>query len=180
MGGNYVAFLRGINLGKRNIKMDDLRDLFLDLGFSNTQTVIASGNVLFTSPNTPATQDMERALADRFGFDIGVVLRSIIQLEKMLEQNLFEAYPNDKTLKFYLTMSSKPIGEALANVENVPGDFTIIQRDEFDFFTLAYRQPDGRFGAGMDKLERLFKDQVITTRNWNTILRIVKKINTTK
>ncbi len=180
MGENYVAFLRGINLGKRNIKMDDLRALFLELGFANTQTVIASGNVLFTSPNIPSTQDMERALADRFGFEIGVVLRSITQLEKMLDQNPFDAYPDNKDHKFYATMGAKQIGKALINVENVPGDFAIIQQDEFDFFTLAYRQPVGRFGAGMDKLERLFKDQVITTRNWNTILRIVKKANIAK
>lgn len=43
----YVAFLRGINLGKRQIKMNDLQKVFIDLGFSSVKTLIASGNVLF-------------------------------------------------------------------------------------------------------------------------------------
>lgn len=160
--------------------MDDLRALFLELGFASTQTVIASGNVLFTSENTPVIQNMEQALARRFGFDVGVVLRSINQLEDMLVKNPFEAYPNDKTLKCYVTMGAKPIGEALGDVKSVPGDFGIVYRDDFNYFSVAYRQTDGRYGSGMDKLERLFKDQVITTRNWNTILRIVKKANPAK
>src|SRR5260221_10646488 len=44
----YIAFLRGINVGGNNlIKMSDLKKQFEDLGFTNVQTVIASGNVIF-------------------------------------------------------------------------------------------------------------------------------------
>lgn len=46
----YIAFLRGINLGRRRIKMDDLRSHFCALGFTGVETFIASGNVLFDSP----------------------------------------------------------------------------------------------------------------------------------
>lgn len=45
----YVAFLRGINLGKRRLPMNRLQTLFTELGFEEVATFIASGNVLFSS-----------------------------------------------------------------------------------------------------------------------------------
>ncbi len=44
-----VAFLRAINVGGHVVKMDELRRLFEKLGFTNVETFIASGNVIFTS-----------------------------------------------------------------------------------------------------------------------------------
>ena len=43
----HVAFLRGINLGKRQVKSADLVDAFAAMGFDNVKTLLASGNVLF-------------------------------------------------------------------------------------------------------------------------------------
>ena len=43
----HIAFLRAINVGGHNVKMDDLRQLFESLGLSNVETFIASGNVIF-------------------------------------------------------------------------------------------------------------------------------------
>ncbi|MBA3354552.1 MAG: DUF1697 domain-containing protein [Pyrinomonadaceae bacterium] len=45
----YVAFLRAINVGGHIVKMDHLRQLFEALGFSNVDTFITSGNVIFDS-----------------------------------------------------------------------------------------------------------------------------------
>ena len=46
---HYIALLRGMNLGKRRIKMDELRAHFEALKFSDVTTFIASGNVVFSS-----------------------------------------------------------------------------------------------------------------------------------
>lgn len=43
----YIAFLRAINVGGHNVKMDELKKYFESLGFSNVETFIASGNVIF-------------------------------------------------------------------------------------------------------------------------------------
>ena len=48
----FVAFLRAINVGGHLVKMDELRGLFEALGFSNVETFIASGNVIFDSKAT--------------------------------------------------------------------------------------------------------------------------------
>ena len=43
----YIAFLRGINVGGHRVKMDRLRAIFIELGLQDVSTFIASGNVLF-------------------------------------------------------------------------------------------------------------------------------------
>ncbi|MCY4370166.1 MAG: DUF1697 domain-containing protein, partial [bacterium] len=49
-GAGYVALLRGINVGGRNIvRMADLRVAFEDAGYAAVGTYIQSGNVLFES-----------------------------------------------------------------------------------------------------------------------------------
>ncbi|NLL75142.1 MAG: DUF1697 domain-containing protein, partial [Erysipelothrix sp.] len=44
----YVALLRGINVGGKNkVDMKELKALFIDLGYTEVQTYINSGNVIF-------------------------------------------------------------------------------------------------------------------------------------
>ena len=45
----YLAFLRGINLGRRRIRMDELRAHFEAMKLTHVETFIASGNVIFES-----------------------------------------------------------------------------------------------------------------------------------
>ena len=45
----YIAFLRAINVGGHNVRMDDLKAVFERQGFRNVETFIASGNVIFNS-----------------------------------------------------------------------------------------------------------------------------------
>ena len=50
----YVALLRGINVGGKNlIKMPALKACFEENGFEDVATYIQSGNVLFSSPEDP-------------------------------------------------------------------------------------------------------------------------------
>ncbi len=46
----YVAFLRGMNLGNRRIKNEELRAEFEAMGFEEVATFRASGNVIFAAP----------------------------------------------------------------------------------------------------------------------------------
>ena len=57
----YVAFLRAINVGGHTVKMDQLRRLFEALGFSDVQTFIASGNVIFDS-KSKSTKALEKKI----------------------------------------------------------------------------------------------------------------------
>ncbi|MDX9931406.1 MAG: DUF1697 domain-containing protein [Bacteroidales bacterium] len=49
MKTRYVALLRGINVGGKNvIRMKELKSLFEHCGFSDVETYIQSGNVMFS------------------------------------------------------------------------------------------------------------------------------------
>lgn len=76
---HYVSFLRGINLGRRRLKMDALRARFEELDFANVETFIASGNVIFKSPAKNAAQltgKIEAHLARTLGYNVDTFLRT--------------------------------------------------------------------------------------------------------
>ena len=75
----YVALLRGVNVGGITIRSADLRELFAGLGFDNVRTYLASGNVRFTSDAAERAElkaMTEQALTERFGYEAGIVLRA--------------------------------------------------------------------------------------------------------
>jgi len=75
----YIAFLRGINLGKRRIKMDRLRTLFEELGFEEVRTFIASGNVLFESTvgdDLKLAHQIEYQLEKSLGYKVDTFVRT--------------------------------------------------------------------------------------------------------
>jgi uncharacterized protein (DUF1697 family) len=76
---HYIAFLRGMNLGKRRITMDRLRAHFAELPFTDVATFIASGNVIFSSKVADArklTTQIERHLAQALGYGVDTFLRT--------------------------------------------------------------------------------------------------------
>ena len=76
---HYLAFLRGINLGNRRLKMDDLRARFVEMKFANVETFIASGNVIFESNERDAaklTEKIEAQLAKKLGYEVDTFLRT--------------------------------------------------------------------------------------------------------
>lgn len=85
----YVALLRGINVGGRNkVPMADLRSTFEADGYQAVRTYINSGNVLFESGAPPDSLEgeLEAMLERRFGFPLVVVVRSHLQLRKVVEE----------------------------------------------------------------------------------------------
>src|SRR6185503_16055156 len=67
----YIAFLKAINVGGHIVKMDYLRQLFEEMGFSNVKTFIASGNVIFDSASKSGKtmeKKIEEFLHSRLGY----------------------------------------------------------------------------------------------------------------
>lgn len=83
----YVALLRGINVGGRNIlPMEDLRAVFRAGGYAGVRTYIQSGNVVFTAdaPRDRLENDLEAMLERDIGQPVMVVLRSRQQLRNVV------------------------------------------------------------------------------------------------
>lgn len=91
----YVAFLRGMNLGGRRIKNEELRGHFEQMGFAEVATFRASGNVVFSDPGSEAegklAQRVEAELDERLGYDVPVFLRSIEEVVAIAAQEPFDA-----------------------------------------------------------------------------------------
>jgi uncharacterized protein (DUF1697 family) len=89
MASRYLALLRGINVGGKNlVKMADLRTAFEEMGLADVATYIASGNVLFRAPRQRRDElaaQLESGLTGRFGVEIKVVLLTHAHLKAVVE-----------------------------------------------------------------------------------------------
>jgi uncharacterized protein (DUF1697 family) len=86
----HIVLLRGINLGSRNrIAMPKLREALADAGFEDVQTYVQSGNVVLSSDASSAevARTCERQIAERFGLDVPVVVRTRAELAKVVKRN---------------------------------------------------------------------------------------------
>ena len=85
----YVALLRGINVGGHRVKMDRLRELFGELGFSDVATFIASGNVIFSDESRDAStleREIEAHLQRHLGYEVATFIRSPSELTAVAER----------------------------------------------------------------------------------------------
>jgi len=86
----YLAFLRGINVGAGNrIRMAALRKVFSDLGFTEVQTYIQSGNVIFCSPaadKQKIASQIEQAVLSSFGFQSPVIIRTVPEISAIVQE----------------------------------------------------------------------------------------------
>jgi uncharacterized protein (DUF1697 family) len=86
----HVVLLRGINLGSRNrIAMPELREALTQAGYENVETHLQSGNVVLTSAAKPeeVAGGCEKLIAERFGLEIPVLVRSRAQLARVVQRN---------------------------------------------------------------------------------------------
>jgi uncharacterized protein (DUF1697 family) len=75
----YLAFLRGINLGKRRPEMAVLRALFVEMKFTDVATFIASGNVIFASKTADSRkieQQIQTHLKKSLGYEVDTFVRT--------------------------------------------------------------------------------------------------------
>lgn len=169
----WVAFLRAVNVGKRQMKMAELKALCEELGHENVKTILASGNVRFESKNNPKAE-LEAAIEKRWGFFSEAVMRSGQEIEAMLASKPFADYPDEGAFHRYVLLFDKPLPRTL-KLSGIDGDYDVVRVDEKDIFLVGYRQPDGRHGPGLDKFDRqLEKGAIATMRNWNTIPKVLK------
>jgi uncharacterized protein (DUF1697 family) len=90
---SHVAFLRGMNLGGRRIKNEELRAEFEALGFAEVACFRASGNVVFTAKGGEAKlrKQIEAGLGEALGYEVPVFLRSAAELQAVAAHMPFDA-----------------------------------------------------------------------------------------
>jgi uncharacterized protein (DUF1697 family) len=170
----YVALLRAVNVGKRQVPMKRLGPLIEELGHTEVQTVLQSGNVVFTAPRTKAGE-LERAIAQalkaEFGFEVPVLVRTGAQLDGVIDANPYAKEAKADPTSVHVAFASGPVKAAkLADVDAerlAPDEFAAGKEELY----LHYANGQGRSKMLIGVFEKpLGLD--LTSRNWNTVVKL--------
>ena len=89
----YVALLRGVNVGGRSsLPMAELRRLTEECGFSDVQTYVQSGNVVFEGSGSAAAvaKRLRAAIAGATDLDPEIAVRTASQLAAVVADCPFD------------------------------------------------------------------------------------------
>jgi uncharacterized protein (DUF1697 family) len=88
----YAAFLRGINIGGRRVRNQDLLACLEEIGFEEPAVFRASGNAVFeggTAPVEKVKRRLERGLEKGLGFEVVAYPRNARQVKAIAAQRPF-------------------------------------------------------------------------------------------
>jgi uncharacterized protein (DUF1697 family) len=110
-----IAFLRAINVGGHTVKMDRLRALFEEIGFSNVETFIASGNVIFEAAGGEARtleDRIEKHLYEALGYKVATFLRTSTELAVVANHHPFPGEDGSQEGTIYVAFLPSAPNEA--------------------------------------------------------------------
>jgi uncharacterized protein (DUF1697 family) len=166
----YIALLRGINVGgQKLIKMAELKRMFEEMGFGRVQTFIQSGNVLFESAESAEAlrPQIEQQIAEVFGYQVTVVIRTAAELEQIIERCPFEADPSSKIEKVYVALLAEmPTQEGIDKLLTCSSDTDDYRFTNQEVYILC-RQSIRKSLFSNNFLEKKLGVPA-TTRNWQT------------
>lgn len=162
---SYVALLRAVNVGGRQLKMDDLKRIALEIGLDAPRTFIASGNLMFASRKSEAEvkRELEAALTDDMGKTVDVMVRTAEEMRTVVAANPFADEPGNRVVAIFF--DGAPASEAIDGAKNVADERLALGARE-----IYVHYPSG---LGQSKL-RLGDKSVGTARNMNSVARLAE------
>ncbi len=171
---NYITILRGINVGgNRIIKMDALKQLFIELGLSNVQTYIQSGNIIYQSKKLVKELIISRAIQKSFGFDVPVINLTLTDLESIIALNPFlKDKKKDASFLHITFLTAEPVPEKIELLKSQKEEFYCINKAVYSYCPNGYSN---------SKLTNNFIEKKLgvtaTTRNWKTCIQLFEMSN---
>jgi uncharacterized protein (DUF1697 family) len=158
-----AALLRGVNLGKRQVKMAALREAVEALGHRDVATYLASGNVVFTKVGS--LDGFDEALTTALGMPIVTVVRTGKELARIVERNPYQVA--DPTREVVVFLGDRRPKSALGGLD--PDGFAP-ERFTFTGKEIYAALPDGQARSKlMVELGKVELGTTATTRNWRTV-----------
>jgi uncharacterized protein (DUF1697 family) len=175
----YFAFLRGINLGNRRLKMETLRELFEGMDFDDVSTFIASGNVIFESKSKDAAKlekQIEKSLASSLGYNVETHLRTADEVAACGRLDPFPDEPWEKSKwTIHVALHKEPVPKTEAKkICAIRTDYDAFHVDGRELYWLTH---GGISVSTVWKLPEMksIKLPTSTMRNRKTILNLVDK-----
>jgi uncharacterized protein (DUF1697 family) len=170
----WAALLRGINLGKRQLKSAELAAVIAGLGFTDVKTLLASGNVVFTAPDAQAEQleaQIHAALAQATSLKSEIFVRTPEEMDAVVAANPFPDAATDRPSFLVVTFHRKPVDSAA--VDALMATYAGPERAQAIDRELYIDFPEGQARSNLHApLGKATGDPVTTARNWNTVLKI--------
>jgi len=168
----YIAMLRAVNLGQHNrMQMAKLRDSLEALGFTQVQTYIQSGNVVFsagkTSPLT-LTKKIEAKILTDFGLSVSAITTTSGEMNAVIQHNPFISQRGVDPARLHVTfLSERPGDPALRMLtprQSGADKFHCSGKNIYLYCPNGY---------GQTKLTNSLFERALsvraTTRNWKTV-----------
>ncbi|MEG3181633.1 DUF1697 domain-containing protein [Sphingomonas sp. LT1P40] len=170
----WAALLRGINLGKRQLKSAELKAVVEGLGHTDVKTLLASGNVVFTAQDTDAATleaQIHEALQAQTGLKSEIFVRTPDNMAAIVAANPFPEEVKTRPSFVVVTFHRKPVAadrvDAAMAEDNGPERAQAIGRELYIDF------PQGQARSILHApLGKATRDPIVTARNWNTVLKI--------
>ncbi len=174
----HIAFLRGINLGRRRVKMADLRRHFEALKFKRVGTFIASGNVVFdAAARDPAKLEtrIEKHLRDALGFDVDTFVRTSGELGAVAGERPFasadmEAPDHSIHVTFLRAEPDAETRKGFAALRTDMDEFRVIGRELYWLCRGKLTQSS----VAAPVLTRVFRTVPGTMRNLKTVRKLAE------
>jgi uncharacterized protein (DUF1697 family) len=173
----YIALLRGINVsGQKQIKMADLKKMWEELGFTEIETYIQSGNVVFRSDQNDQRKlylQIKEQIIKTFGFEVEVIILRSEELVNIRDNNPFLNESDKEKNRFYITfLAEKPDEkniEILKTFDYSPEEYRLESKAIYFYAANGY----GRAKMNNNLFESKLK-VFATTRNWKTVNRLIE------
>lgn len=176
----HLVLLRGINVSGHNmIKMDVLKKMLENMGYTNVRTYIQSGNVFVDTEEESQTKvsfDIKQELYKQLGLDVPVIVLKKSDLEACFTNNNFLKEPNADLKKLYFTFISKELSANALNdlrMSQVKPDVAQIDGNRI------YIKYD--VGAGKTRFDQKYIEKRLnvtaTIRNYNTTSKLLEMYN---
>src|SRR4051794_40188546 len=161
----YVALIRAVNVGGRQLKMADLMRIAEELKLGSPRTYIASGNLVFTSSKSERTlkSELEKAVGDHWGVTVDVLIRTAGEMGHAVKANPFGNEPGNRVAAIFL--DEPPTADALDAAKGVADEQMALGARE-----IYVHYPSG---MGRSKL-RVPAAAPGTARNMNTVAKLAE------
>lgn len=174
----YALLLRGVNVGTKNsLPMAELRAMLTKIGCTDVQTYVQSGNAVFGTKlsESALTKAIEHALEAYMGRPIATTLRTLDQMKAIVDGNPFARVATKPAYLCVTFLSHAPTKVEVAplHAQNwTPELFRVVGKEIYTW------HPKGQGRSPLAAaLGNLPLRGAVTTRNWNTVQRLVEMLD---
>lgn len=178
-----IVLLRAVNVGGRVLRMAAFRDVLLELGFSDPQTLLQSGNAVIGADGAAVRRGsaglearIEKALTARCGLEADTFVRTANEWDALIAANPFPEACADPSHLVLTTLRETPEPAAIAALQASIKGRERVRAGERALYVVYPA------GIGDSKLTNVLIERTLgtrgTARNWNTVLKLQALANT--